>query len=92
MADPMRETWMYKVTLNGTYVKRARIWGFGDGTFLPTFLQLGKNNQFAFDDYIYVYGTWGTKLKFEIQETDASPATLAKARSWGIGKIKVLSS
>lgn len=70
MDDAMRQTWLYELTLAGKLVRKTKLFEFADGVVLPTWLQLGRNYEYAFDGYIYGYSSLATKFKFEIWETD----------------------
>jgi len=72
-ADSLRETWLYRWDLGGKLIAKKKLFNYGDGISMPTFLQLGRNNEFAFDNFIYAYAPYATKIKWEIWETDPIP-------------------
>jgi hypothetical protein len=49
------ETWLYEFDLSGQLLEKKRLFAQADRLCMPAFLQLGKDYQYAFDDWVYAY-------------------------------------
>lgn len=49
------ETWLYIFDLNGQLIEKKHLFSQSDRICMPAFLQLGKDYEYAFDDWVYAY-------------------------------------
>lgn len=53
--ESFAQTWLYAFDFNGRLIEKKQLFDLSDQLCMPAFLQLGKNYQYAFDDWVYSY-------------------------------------
>ena len=68
-AESYKETRLFQSTNHGvSWSPASWAFHFGDGIFLPTFLQFGKGYQGARDDFVYIYAPERISTTWEVQK------------------------